>query len=107
MAGLEVVRLVNEPTAASLAYGLNQMARGQDRGLRPWRRNLRYIDPQHQGRDFEVLATNGDTHLGGDDFDRRWSISLLVDRPTPSGATVTSWNSARLAAEDGKKAPKR
>src|SRR5216683_7788244 len=70
LAGLEVVRLVNEPTAASLAYGLNQMAEGRvavyDFGGGTFDISILNI----KGGIFEVLATNGDTHLGGDDIDR-------------------------------------
>ena len=68
LAGLEVVRLVNEPTAASLAYGLHQMAEGRvavyDFGGGTFDISILNI----KGGIFEVLATNGDTHLGGDDY---------------------------------------
>ena len=50
IAGLDVLRIVNEPTAASLAYGLQRLGRGRDRGLRPRRRHLRHLDPAGQGR---------------------------------------------------------
>ena len=70
LAGLEVVRLVNEPTAASLAYGLNQKAEGRvavfDFGGGTFDISILNI----KGGIFEVLATNGDTHLGGDDLDQ-------------------------------------
>jgi molecular chaperone DnaK len=78
LAGLEVVRLVNEPTAASLAYGLNKMATGNvavfDFGGGTFDISILSIK---EGI-FEVLATNGDTHLGGDDLDDRiieWLVS--------------------------------
>ena len=68
LAGLDVVRLVNEPTAASLAYGLHQMAEGRvavyDFGGGTFDISILNI----KGGIFEVLATNGDTHLGGDDY---------------------------------------
>ena len=51
IAGLDVVRIVNEPTAASLAYGLHRLGAGRDRRLRPRRRHLRHLDPARQGRD--------------------------------------------------------
>ena len=69
IAGLEVVRLVNEPTAASLAYGLDKRDNGiiavYDLGGGTFDISILKL---HDGI-FEVLATNGDTHLGGDDID--------------------------------------
>ncbi len=73
IAGLEVLRLVNEPTAASLAYGLDKRKDGiiavYDLGGGTFDISILKL---HEGI-FEVLATNGDTHLGGDDID-----SLLI-----------------------------
>ncbi len=69
IAGLEVVRLVNEPTAASLAYGLDKKQNGivavYDFGGGTFDISILRL---HDGI-FEVIATNGDTHLGGDDID--------------------------------------
>jgi len=69
IAGLEVLRLVNEPTAASLAYGLDKRENGTiavyDLGGGTFDISILKL---HDGI-FEVLATNGDTHLGGDDID--------------------------------------
>jgi molecular chaperone DnaK len=69
LAGLEVLRLVNEPTAASLAYGLDKRKEGliavYDFGGGTFDISILRL---HDGI-FEVLATNGDTHLGGDDID--------------------------------------
>ncbi|MBV8570328.1 MAG: Fe-S protein assembly chaperone HscA [Acidobacteriaceae bacterium] len=69
LAGLDVLRLVNEPTAASLAYGLDKRADGviavYDFGGGTFDISILRL---HDGI-FEVLATNGDTHLGGDDID--------------------------------------
>jgi Fe-S protein assembly chaperone HscA len=69
LAGLEVLRLVNEPTAASLAYGLDKRKEGviavYDFGGGTFDISTLRL---HDGI-FEVLATNGDTHLGGDDID--------------------------------------
>ena len=48
IAGLEVLRIINEPTAAALAYGLEKKRPGNDRCLRSWRRHLRYFDPRHR-----------------------------------------------------------
>src|SRR5579875_4071735 len=68
LAGLEVLRLVNEPTAAALAYGLHKQRRGRvavyDFGGGTFDISILKL---HEGI-FEVIATNGDTHLGGDDF---------------------------------------
>src|ERR1700687_4310086 len=69
IAGLEVLRLVNEPTAASLAYGLDKKQNGvigvYDLGGGTFDVSILKL---HDGI-FEVIATNGDTHLGGDDID--------------------------------------
>jgi molecular chaperone DnaK len=69
IAGLEVLRLVNEPTAASLAYGLDKKRDGivavYDLGGGTFDISILKL---HEGI-FEVIATNGDTHLGGDDID--------------------------------------
>jgi Fe-S protein assembly chaperone HscA len=71
IAGLEVLRLVNEPTAAALAYGLDKRQEGiiavYDLGGGTFDISILKL---HEGI-FEVLATNGDTHLGGDDIDNR------------------------------------
>jgi Fe-S protein assembly chaperone HscA len=79
IAGLDVVRIVNEPTAASLAYGLQRLSEGviavYDLGGGTFDVSiLRTKDGV-----FEVLATNGDTHLGGDDLDRVLALWLLED----------------------------
>lgn len=74
IAGLEVLRIINEPTAASLAYGLQKKTQGTiavyDFGGGTFDMSILKL----KDGIFEVLATNGDTHLGGDDVDR-----LLVD----------------------------
>ncbi|MGJ3499739.1 Heat shock protein 70 [Piscirickettsia salmonis] len=83
IAGLDVKRIINEPTAAALAYGMDKK-RGDgviavyDLGGGTFDISIieiAEVDGEHQ---FEVLATNGDTHLGGEDFDLRL-ISYLVD----------------------------
>jgi Fe-S protein assembly chaperone HscA len=73
LAGLEVLRLVNEPTAAALAYGLHKQRRGRvavyDFGGGTFDiSNLKLISTD-EGEIYQVLSTNGDTHLGGDDID--------------------------------------
>ena len=103
LAGLDVVRLVNEPTAASLAYGLNKLATGNvavyDFGGGTFDISILSIK---EGI-FEVLATNGDTHLGGDDIDRAIVDWLLAELPETVKLDRHVWNSARMAAEDAKK----
>src|SRR2546429_2998812 len=78
IAGLEVLRLVNEPTAASLAYGLDQKQNGTiavyDLGGGTFDISILKL---HDGI-FEVMATNGDTHLGGDVIDNLL-ITLALD----------------------------
>src|SRR5213596_2714632 len=79
IAGLDVVRIVNEPTAASLAYGLHRLKEGviavYDLGGGTFDVSILRV----KGGVFEVLATNGDTHLGGDDLDRVLALWLLED----------------------------
>jgi molecular chaperone DnaK len=79
IAGLDVVRIVNEPTAASLAYGLQRLQAGviavYDLGGGTFDVSILRV----KDGVFEVLATNGDTHLGGDDFDRVLLLWLLED----------------------------
>jgi Fe-S protein assembly chaperone HscA len=79
LAGLEVLRLVNEPTAASLAYGLDKRKEGviavYDLGGGTFDISILRL---HTGI-FEVLATNGDTHLGGDDIDNMLLAIALED----------------------------
>jgi molecular chaperone DnaK len=73
IAGLEVLRLVNEPTAAALAYGLHEKQRGKvavyDLGGGTFDISVLKLIPTTEGDIFQVLSTNGDTHLGGDDID--------------------------------------
>jgi len=78
IAGLDVKRIINEPTAAALAYGLDKNNTGKvavfDLGGGTFDISILELSDGV----FEVLATNGDTHLGGDDFDKR-IIDWLVD----------------------------
>jgi Fe-S protein assembly chaperone HscA len=73
IAGLEVLRLVNEPTAAALAYGLHEKQRGRvavyDLGGGTFDISILKLISTSEGDIYQVLATNGDTHLGGDDID--------------------------------------
>ena len=106
IAGLDVLRIVNEPTAASLAYGLQRMAEGQiavyDLGGGTFDISILRVK---EGV-FEVLATNGDTYLGGDDFDRAMVDWILADIRSRHGADLTGDAEAlqeiRLGAEAAK-----
>jgi len=89
IAGLDVLRIVNEPTAACLAYGLQRRKEGviavYDLGGGTFDVSILKV------RDgiFEVLATNGDTHLGGDDFDRALVDLVLDELRARHGVDVT------------------
>jgi len=89
IAGLEVLRLVNEPTAASLAYGLDKRENGiiavYDLGGGTFDISILKL---HDGI-FEVLATNGDTHLGGDDIDNLLLRIALEDVATEWGEDLS------------------
>jgi molecular chaperone DnaK len=106
IAGLDVVRIVNEPTAAALAYGLDRLREGliavYDLGGGTFDISILRVK---EGV-FEVLATNGDTHLGGDDFDRSIVIWLLEDIRARHGVDLAGEPEAmqelRLAAEAAK-----
>lgn len=83
IAGLDVKRIINEPTAAALAYGLdketgNRTIAVYDLGGGTFDISIIEIDEVDGEKTFEVLATNGDTHLGGEDFDSRL-INYLVN----------------------------
>lgn len=83
IAGLEVKRIINEPTAAALAYGMDKQKGDNvvavyDLGGGTFDISIIEIDNVDGEHTFEVLATNGDTHLGGEDFDNRM-ITYLVD----------------------------
>jgi Fe-S protein assembly chaperone HscA len=106
IAGLEVLRLVNEPTAASLAYGLDKRDAGvvavYDLGGGTFDISiLRLTDGI-----FEVLATNGDTHLGGDDIDHRLLTIALEDIASEWGEDLSTNGEAvqtfRLAVIEAK-----
>ncbi|GMM84271.1 molecular chaperone DnaK [Pseudoalteromonas sp. MTN2-4] len=82
IAGLEVKRIINEPTAAALAYGMDKkqgdnVVAVYDLGGGTFDISIIEIDEVDGEHTFEVLATNGDTHLGGEDFDNR-VINYLV-----------------------------
>ncbi|MCE9679080.1 molecular chaperone DnaK [Shewanella sp. AS1] len=83
IAGLDVKRIINEPTAAALAYGIDKkqgdnIVAVYDLGGGTFDISIIEIDSVDGEQTFEVLATNGDTHLGGEDFDNRL-INYLAD----------------------------
>jgi len=82
IAGLKVLRIINEPTAAALAYGLNKQKNEQivvyDFGGGTFDISVLEVDFDSLGGDVKVISTGGDTHLGGDDFDQRVT-NYLVD----------------------------
>lgn len=105
LAGLEVLRIVNEPTAASLAYGIGlDKSRAKtvavyDLGGGTFDISILRIEDGI----FEVLATNGDTFLGGDDFDR----AIVNNWISNQGISIEEWSSGakqqlRLLAEEAK-----
>ena len=106
IAGLEVLRIVNEPTAAALAYGLEKEG---DRTVVVYDLGGGTFDVtilQVGGGVFEVKSTNGDTHLGGDDFDLRLVEHLVKEFKSKEYMDPSSDPSAaqrlRLAAEEAK-----
>ncbi|NCB58396.1 MAG: molecular chaperone DnaK [Gammaproteobacteria bacterium] len=83
IAGLDVKRIINEPTAAAFAYGVNKVQGERkiavyDLGGGTFDISIIEIDEMDGEKTFEVLSTNGDTHLGGEDFDNRL-INYLVE----------------------------
>ncbi len=107
IAGLEVLRIINEPTAASLAYGLDKKANEKiavyDLGGGTFDISILEIG---EGV-FEVLSTNGDTHLGGDDFDQAIVNYLAQEFMKDTGIDLrqdkTALQRLREAAEKAKK----
>jgi molecular chaperone DnaK len=76
VAGLDVLRIINEPTASALAYGLDKKGKDEkiavfDLGGGTYDISVLELYDVEGSRQFEVKSTNGDTHLGGDDFDQR------------------------------------
>jgi molecular chaperone DnaK len=90
IAGLDVVRIINEPTAAALAYGLDKGKKSErvivyDLGGGTFDVSVLELG----GGVFEVIATNGDTHLGGDDFDQRIIDWLVAEFKKEQGIDLT------------------
>jgi heat shock protein 1/8 len=91
ISGLNVQRIINEPTAAAIAYGLDKKGSGErnvlifDLGGGTFDVSLLTIDDGV----FEVKATNGDTHLGGEDFDNRLVKFCISDFLKKTGIDVS------------------
>jgi len=92
ISGLNVLRMINEPTAAAIAYGLDKKANGEknilifDLGGGTFDVSILTID----NGVFEVVATNGDTHLGGEDFDQRVMEHLLKSFKKKTGKDASA-----------------
>jgi L1 cell adhesion molecule like protein len=109
IAGLNVQRIINEPTAAAIAYGLDKKGQGErnvlifDLGGGTFDVSLLTIEDGI----FEVKATNGDTHLGGEDFDNRIVDFCIADFKKKSGIDIKGNNRAlrrlRTACEKAKR----
>ena len=112
IAGLDVLRIINEPTAAALAYGLDKKKDEKiavfDLGGGTYDISVLELYDVDGSRQFEVKSTNGDTHLGGDDFDQRvidWLVAEFkrdqAHRPLegPDGAAAPQ--GSRREGEDG------
>lgn len=108
LAGLDVLRIVNEPTAASLAYGLG-LSKTEEKTIAVYDLGGGTFDVsilKITNGIFEVLSTNGDTYLGGDDFDRAIMEFWLNQIGLPFNAVQNDkavLQSLRLLAEDAKK----
>jgi Fe-S protein assembly chaperone HscA len=103
LAGLEVLRIINEPTAASLAYGLDRKNRGTiavyDLGGGTFDISILKVEDGV----FQVLSTNGDTHLGGDDIDRLLTELVLTELGTAGhGLSPETVQAIRKAAIQAK-----
>ena len=95
IAGLDVKRIINEPTAAALAYGMDKQEGDKvvavyDLGGGTFDISIIEIDEVEGEHTFEVLATNGDTHLGGEDFDNRLIDYLVAEFKKDQGMDLTS-----------------
>ena len=95
IAGLDVKRIINEPTAAALAYGMDKKQGDKvvavyDLGGGTFDISIIEIDEVDGEHTFEVLATNGDTHLGGEDFDNRLINYLVAEFKKDQGMDLTA-----------------
>jgi molecular chaperone DnaK len=95
IAGLEVMRIINEPTAAALAYGVDKNEKADrkiavyDLGGGTFDVSIIDINNVDGDKQFEVLSTNGDTFLGGEDFDQRIMDHLIAEFKRESGVDLS------------------
>jgi molecular chaperone DnaK len=95
IAGLEVLRIINEPTAAALAYGVDKNEKADrkiavyDLGGGTFDISIIDIANVDGDKQFEVLSTNGDTFLGGEDFDQRLMEYLITEFKKESGVDLS------------------
>jgi len=106
IAGLDVLRIINEPTASALAYGLDKQGKDQTIVVYDLGGGTFDISILELGDGvFEVKATNGDTHLGGDDFDQRIIEWLAAEFKRESGIDLrTDRTALQRLKEAGEKA---
>ncbi|MDY6935243.1 MAG: molecular chaperone DnaK [Spirochaetota bacterium] len=91
IAGLQVERIINEPTAASLAYGLDKKGKNEKIAVYDLGGGTFDISILELGDGvFEVKSTNGNTHLGGDDFDQRIMLWLIDEFKKQSGIDISN-----------------
>ncbi len=108
IAGLEVKRIINEPTAAALAFGLDKQEKGDrkiavyDLGGGTFDISIIEIADVDGEKQFEVLSTNGDTFLGGEDFDQR-IIDYIVGRVQEGQRHRPVQGRGRPAAPEGRR----
>ena len=105
LAGLEVLRIVNEPTAASLSYGIG-LNKDEEKTVAVYDLGGGTFDIsilRIEGGVFEVLATNGDTFLGGDDFDRAIMDHWVKTKENLADIQPSDQQALRLMAEEAKK----
>lgn len=108
IAGLEVKRIINEPTAAALAYGIDKKGKEEKVAVFDLGGGTFDVSILHLGDGvFEVLSTNGDTHLGGEDFDMRIVNHFVDEFKKDSGIDVKSDKAAmQRLKEEAEKAKK-
>ncbi len=105
IAGLNVKRIINEPTAAALAYGLDKSKKNSiiavyDLGGGTFDISIIEIDDIDGEKTFEVLSTNGDTHLGGEDFDSKIINYLVSEFKKDYGIDLSSDSLAMQRLKD-------
>jgi len=107
IAGLEVKRIINEPTAAALAYGMDKKSQSKKIAVFDLGGGTFDVSVLELGEGvFEVLSTNGDTHLGGDDFDAKIMDWIIAEYKKENGSDLSkdpiALQRIRTAAEKAK-----